>query len=665
MALFLFGFMTKVNAVSLDYNRSGYFFEKSNGKDIYTSFYLEDYLLDGEVAYCLQLGIPEGNDYHIGSFEETNINPAIKDKLLLIAYYGYQYPNHQTKKYRAATQALIWETELGNNIKITYSTQRYGKGEKIDDSVERREILNLVEHQYDKPSFSDSSYSLKLGDKLELTDLNNALNNYEIVDANNLDVSIDNNILSINPSTKGEYEIVFRKKQAYNKPHLIYLKENYQSMITAGNVDPIYFKINVNVTGGKISINKVDSDNNINKAQGEGTLENAVYGVYNLNNKLITKLVTNKKGYAESGNVLSSGTYYIKEIKASLGYQIDKNKYYFDINQNSVSVNLTLKEKVINRDLELVKYYEDEKDNTSKLEKGITFGIYDLKDNLLKKVTTDKNGRIKLNLVYGEYVIKQLTIQDKYKKVDDFKITINENTPKTIYKTLINKLEKGSIEIIKEGEEYHFENNQYFYKDIPLDNVVYELRALDSKKNYRIVTDKKGYGYLEDIPIGKYLLKEIRSNKDNVVDSKNYEINITKDNLKIVLKMKNYIPKGDLEFQKIDSQSKKGIINTLIGIYDQDNNLIYSGYTDQDGYIKLYDLKAGSYYIKELKPNNDYEGTSEVISFEIIEGSTETVIMENDLISVWVPDTFNKVKFNISLRIIVLFTYFVYFKRKI
>ena len=47
---------------------------------------------------------------------------------MLLSYYGYQYSGHQTQEYRAATQALIWETILGGNTKVTYSTARYGQG---------------------------------------------------------------------------------------------------------------------------------------------------------------------------------------------------------------------------------------------------------------------------------------------------------------------------------------------------------------------------------------------------------------------------------------------------------------------------------------------------------------------------------------------------------
>ena len=84
-------------------------FKSYTFKGEYSSWYLKDYSFNGRTAYCIEPTIPEGESYNTGDWSVTNYTNEQKEKALLIAYYGYDYPNHQTREYRAATQALLWE----------------------------------------------------------------------------------------------------------------------------------------------------------------------------------------------------------------------------------------------------------------------------------------------------------------------------------------------------------------------------------------------------------------------------------------------------------------------------------------------------------------------------------------------------------------------------
>ena len=117
-----------VQAETLDMNYSGYWYERT-----YTdgtpnrSFKWNIYEFNGEVAYCIEQNILEGENYTQGSWEQTGLPNTIKERLLLIGYYGYTYPGHQTMAYRAATQGLIWDTIIGKGSNTTFWTERYGK----------------------------------------------------------------------------------------------------------------------------------------------------------------------------------------------------------------------------------------------------------------------------------------------------------------------------------------------------------------------------------------------------------------------------------------------------------------------------------------------------------------------------------------------------------
>ena len=136
-----------VFAATLTMDFTGYYYERSDNGNNYSSWKLQNYTVDGNVAFCIEPGVPEGtNEYIQGSWENTGLPNSIKQRVLLLSYYGYQYSGHQTQEYRAATQALIWETILGGNTKVTYSTARYGQGTPYDVSYQKSVIENLVAH---------------------------------------------------------------------------------------------------------------------------------------------------------------------------------------------------------------------------------------------------------------------------------------------------------------------------------------------------------------------------------------------------------------------------------------------------------------------------------------------------------------------------------------
>ena len=97
---------------------------------------------NGEIAYCVDPGVELSNGTFSSStdFSIANIGVETRRKLELYAAYGYNYSNHNTDKYYAATQELIWR-ELGVS-NMWFTTEKQG-GENIDVSAEKNEILRL------------------------------------------------------------------------------------------------------------------------------------------------------------------------------------------------------------------------------------------------------------------------------------------------------------------------------------------------------------------------------------------------------------------------------------------------------------------------------------------------------------------------------------------
>ena len=761
--------LQNVFAADLQYDFSGYYFEQIGPN--YASWKLQNYYVDGNVAFCIEPGIPEGNPIREATWEETGLSNNVKQRVLLLAYYGYQYNGHQTQAYRAATQALIWETIL-DNTRVTYSTERYGGGTPYNVDAEKNVINSLVAQHYTKPSFNGTTVTAQVGTSVTLTDTNNVLSNYEVYASNNANISINENQLTITPTEIGDVTLQFVKKQIYSRSYLIYVGDGVQNMISGGNVDPVYFSVNLKALGGKVEINKVDSDTMTTTPQGEASLSGAKFNIIDKYGNVIQTLTTDENGYAISDYLPYFGGYTLKEVSPSTGYLLSDEIVPFDSTKDSMLTYVKFKEDVITRDFEYTKIYSSDKTGIMIPEVGIKFGIYDRNNNLFKEEITDSEGKIYVTLPYGAYTLKQLTSTKDFEKMEDYKFEVREvgdtinkvfgnaeitarlkvvkvdsETGQTIERSNIkfrifdvknneyvsqtityptaktidvfetddngilitpyplksgtyyleevdqvidgylwndksvefeigedanlitdnefgilfevkfeNAPVKGRIEINKTGEEVELTDKGFVYTKINLEGVKIGLYASDSiydalgnlKYNKdtlvkELITDENGYVSLDNLYLGKYYLQEISTTNNHVLDKTKYSFELKyKDQYTAVITytttLENHLPKGTLEFIKTDFSTSETLPNTLIEIYTENDELVYSGRTDENGKIVITDLPVGKYYILEKEAPEGYKLNEEKMYFEITEdGQIVKCTMKDEIIEV--PNT--------------------------
>lgn len=434
----LFSYKMSVSAKELVLSYSPFYYERNEEGGIYKSWKFPKYEIDGETAYCIQFEVQQGNNYEEVDFSMMGIDNSKKERLLLIAYYGYDYPEHNNDYYRAATQALLWELTGINKTVVNFTTERYGKGDIVDVSRERNEIEYLVDHHYDKPEFNDN-YTININEKLELE--SSLLKDYDLVNNNGLKVEKFDDRLFIEASEIGFYSLKFRKKQLYNHNYHFLASDGYQNMMSAGNVSDVEFDINIEVLGGKIKLQKKD--------------------------------------YNTKENILKSGIKF--KIK-----------------------NLTTNEEIC-----------------------MDSCIYE----------TDENGAILLKeyLNYGSYLITEVcdNIEGYLCNLEGVAIDINEST---IVNGLVevdfyNERSLGSIVIHKQNEfgeplsevEFNLEARE----DINFNNeILYKKGELITK----LVTDLNGNASIDLLPLGKYLLYEIKTKEGYILSSKKYEIDLIYQN---------------------------------------------------------------------------------------------------------------------------------------
>ncbi len=712
---------------------------------------------DNKFVYCIQpyTDIDNNNVYNVARSDwwtVANLSAAQWKRISLIAYYGYDYSGHTDKKWYAITQVMIWRiTNPESDIYFT-DTLNGNRITSYDDEI--AEINALVDRHLTTPNITIENNTVNLGTSITVTDSNNVLSDYTVTSSNNLTVSKSGNNLTITPNAVGDGTITFKKSTTkYDSYPVLYYVDGSQNVFRVGNYDPVSVSLKVKIIGGKLTLHKVDRDTGDNPSSTEATLSGASYGIYDEADNLITTIITDEEGNVTSDYLPYLGIYNLKEISSSKGYELDNKTYTFEVTEENLYPEMTVYEQIIKRPVKLHKYYAKADTGVLTPEENIKFEFYNNKNELVLESTTDKDGYIEFTLPYGTYTGKQITSLSGYIKVDDFTITVNENSDEIInlsftnapvtaklkvtkvdadsklpllvsnitfkiydedhnkyvcqtvtypkkeeiceFKTdengvfitpyelitgnysleeitspdgyLLNdsklsfrlddettlikddeygdyfeiKYEnqqiKGQVVINKNGEELKITDIGFDYEPIPLKDVkialyaAEEIKTLDGIVYYQkdelvkeLTTSSDGKVTFSDLYLGKYYIKETKTLDNYLLDDKTYDVELKSEDNKTevvitTIKLLNYLKKGHLEFTKTDLVNGEVIPNTKIEIFNENDELIYSGITDEEGNVKIDNLPLGKYYIIETEPSTGYVITEEKVYFEIKE----------------------------------------------
>lgn len=324
-----------------------------------------------------------------------------------------------------------------------------------------------------------------------------------------------------------------------------------------------------------IDLVKEDSETG-NSAQGDAVFEGAIYGLYareDINHpdgrsgvlykkdEQVATLTTDKEGKASVSN-LYLGKYYLKEITPPVGYLLDEEEH--DVNCDyegdqveTVKRNTVSKEDVIKQPFQLIKAADNDKTDADLL-KGAGFsaylissltvkddGSYDFtnatpivltEDGKTEMFTDERGYACSIPIPYGRYIVRETTTPHNFMPVDDFIVTVTENssTPQ-VWRVLLDDEFKAKLKIVKQDDETK--------QPVLLANTEFKVYDLDAKKYVEQVTtypntvvhksyftDENGYLILpESLKCGNYRIEEVSAPDGYTQNTQYMEIKVDKN----------------------------------------------------------------------------------------------------------------------------------------
>ncbi len=254
---------------------------------------------------------------------------------------------------------------------------------------------------------------------------------------------------------------------------------------------------------------------------------------------------------------------------------------------------------------------------------GVTFELYNAKNERIETATTDHNGEIEFtNLYQGEYRLKETKTNENYILDENSEFNIEVTYNNTTKLGIENKHKKGILTIYKIDKDNH---------QIALGNVGFELYSEETGNLVgTYYTDADGKIEIQNLRTGNYRLKEISTNQwYNLAEDVSLQI---KWNETTQTKVENELKKSKIKIIKVDKDNQEiKIPNVVFEVLDINNNLLETITTNEQGeaYTKEYPIRDfEKIRIREIQTDEMYELSHEMVEVILEENQTKTVVLE-------------------------------------
>jgi len=362
---------------------------------------------------------------------------------------------------------------------------------------------------------------------------------------------------------------------------------------------------------GGVKLSKIDHDKSEAAAQGDASLENAEFTIYNKSEKSVMingkevapneaalVMKTNKSGAAESGNdALPYGTYLVKETKPSQGYLLNSEwSKTFQIRENTEVVDLSedqVRQIVERGGVQIVK-------NDKELEKSEALGAANLEGIVLTiRNTSEHDVVVRSDIGNTEEIVD-------WKKTDSKKELFESEQIKTV---------KPGEDIGKIVTHWNEEQKAYTAETLPddLPYGTYTIRESKTTNSYQR-TDKTEHRF------------EVRENGTFYTPSS--------EDMEKVLTFENYVYRSDVQGTKIgdgDSRRFSYVPFKITSVSTGETHVIV---TDNNGFFSTGDRRTkdeleeeeGADTARKINPFDDLLETEDIKKADLQTRSSEMLM---------------------------------------
>lgn len=560
---------------------------------IYSQTYYTDNDGNKKIAYCVNpdlsgVGWVSGEDESYSTKVEYKLTDERIQRVLENGYpyvsYGRLGVETEEDGYLATKQAIYWiirERKLEDIYGYFRPGQTEINGQNLEDIQRRGEkvikaIYNLVNIGYngttkdkdiDKPEFTELSdfkqdyynyqyyakeYQVAKA-KSEIKIIGSNLEGVKVVNMNGtvkttlkegdkFKIRVPRDKIDTDMTIKIKYESTETTYPVYYTTSNIEGKQNY--IIVQNKEERVQRELAFDVKGNcsTLEIIKVDEDT---REPIPGTTFEFAYK----NGATIGRYTTDEEGKIVINN-LYKGIITVKEIEANKDYVLKEEIKEVNVNYNAKTV-VTLNNKRKIGSLEITKV---DKDDKTKVLKGVEFELIDDTGKVVKRLTTNEKGKASLsNIKAGEYTLKEIKTQEGYNIGEEKKIIINHN--ETLQIEIENEKKKGQIQILKTSED----KNDILQKEegSPIEGVKFNLYDLEGNMIEQLITNEEGVATSKRLPLGEYVLQEIDAGKWYHTNSEKKNVKISEDGEIVMLDIKNKSKKPRISINKTCKNSVK------------------------------------------------------------------------------------------------------------
>ena len=402
---------------------------------------------------------------------------------------------------------------------------------------------------------------------------------------------------SIKGVVPGEYKVV--EVKAPNG----YTLSNNEVSVTITGEETEAKKVTFYNSNNQVVINKIDENGN--------PLSGAKLRITNSNGDVIDTFTTTKEAYTL--DKLSPGTYYVEEIEAPSGYQLNTEKESFTIDENTTSVQVTMK------NVKSYIYIGKIDGTTNQYIAGAELKLSS-EDGSYSENFTSSNEPIKVEVPYGKYTLEEIKAPDGYIKTNGkLDIDYNTSSDNNFVYTMSNS--RGGLTIEKIDSE----------TKEAVSGATLELRK--GNEVVKTITTTNSPTVVTDLGEGTYEVVEVNTPSGYIKSDKKYSVTIDANNpnARVTIENKPII----VNLGKIDAVTGEYISGATMRLERLDGEMEPIIFVSSNSPYQASKLAPGVYSLEEIEAPSGYVGTGSKVTFRVLEtGKVQTVNISNDITTI-------------------------------